>query len=174
MTAAKSGFRRFALAVYHTEGVSHASLLLQARCDIDVTCCCSRPTWAPLAAARSAAVTSPRRTAGYPRQTDVVGPLRALRKRLKDGPPPAPSPTTAALRDRVKALELDAEMLELDELATFADDLNSPAAQGSGSERTSAAMDVVLHVGAGREPSGEERGAIAVIANAAARYGDQT
>jgi hypothetical protein len=119
-------------------------------------------------------VTSPRRTAGYPGQTDVVGPLRALRKRLKDGPPPAPSPTTAALRDRVKALELDAEMLELDELATFADDLNTPAAPGSGSERASAAMDVVLHVSAGREPSGEERGAIAVIANAAARYGDQT
>jgi uncharacterized protein (TIGR02444 family) len=169
MTTAEFGFRRFALAVYHTEGVSGASLLLQDRCDIDVNVLLLA---AYVGAARGCSVSSGdvaeahRRVAQW--QTEVVGPLRALRKRLKDGPPPAPSPTTAALRDRVKALELDAEMVELDELARFADGLDTPAAPGSGSERASAAMNIVLHVSTRREPSGEERAAIAVIANAAA------
>ncbi len=50
-------------------------------------------------------------------QRAVVIPLRTIRRQLKNGPAPAPTPTTTALRDRIKQIELEAEMIELAELA---------------------------------------------------------
>jgi hypothetical protein len=103
----------------------------------------------------------------------VVHPLRALRRRLVDGPSPAPNPATTALRERVKAIELDAEMIELDELAGYVAGLDTPAAPGTAAQRASAAIEVVVHDCAAREPSDDEHTAIAVIATAAARSGKE-
>jgi len=48
---------------------------------------------------------------------DVIMPLRSLRRRLKAGPHPAPSPQTDAVRRRIQAAEIDAEQIELALLA---------------------------------------------------------
>jgi hypothetical protein len=47
----------------------------------------------------------------------VVVPLRVLRQRLKTGPAPAPIPATDELRRKVQAVEIEAELIELLELA---------------------------------------------------------
>jgi uncharacterized protein (TIGR02444 family) len=48
---------------------------------------------------------------------EVIEPLRSLRRRLKLGPDPAPSPHTNALRQHVQRAELAAEQIELAMLA---------------------------------------------------------
>lgn len=110
---------RFALAVYGTNGVSQECLQLQERygADVPVLLCA---LWmarrgSPLdrdTMARLIEVAGPWHMA-------VVKPLRAVRQRMKDGPPPAPNTRTDALRDAVKAAELTAERIELATLAEF-------------------------------------------------------
>lgn len=51
-------------------------------------------------------------------RTEAILPLRSLRRRLKSGPPPAPSAGTEVLRSVVKAAELEAERLAQDVLYT--------------------------------------------------------
>jgi len=177
MTASEPGLRDFALAVYRIDGVSPASLLLQDRCRVDVNVLLLA---AYVGAVRGGSFGSAEAAEAHRRvgqwQTDVVGPLRFLRERLREGPPPAPSPSTAQLRERVKALELDAELIELEELAVFADELGTPPHTdrhgGAPDERAAVAMNVVVHASACREPDAAERDAVAVIAVAAARYGN--
>jgi uncharacterized protein (TIGR02444 family) len=108
----------FARTVYGRPGVATACLELQDRFDANVVLLLYAAwagavhgialTDADLAQARSTAV---------PWHTDVVEPLRHVRRRLKFGPAPAPSPATAELRARLQALEIDAERLELAALA---------------------------------------------------------
>lgn len=171
MINAEHTFRQFALAVYRNDGVPPASILLQDRCAVDVNVLLLA---AYVGAARGAVFTHDDLAEAGLRigrwQMDVVQPLRAVRGVLKDGPPPAPNPMTAELRERVKALELDAEMVELDDLALIADGLGGTAAEGAAHTRAAAAMDVVVHDGVAREPTDEEREAITLIARAAARY----
>ena len=101
----------------------------------------------------------------------MVAPLRDLRNRLSDGPPPAPTAGTEALRKQVKDAELQAEMLELAELATLDGDMGTADGGGGAAERAAAAIEVVLRVTG--TPGPERRGtdAVGVIASAAARYG---
>jgi uncharacterized protein (TIGR02444 family) len=172
MTGPRDDFRRYVLDVYGSEGVATASVLLQDRRGVDVNVLLAA---AFVGAAMGMSFTNREFEAASARtrrwQDDVVVPLRKVRMRLKDGPSPAPNATTAALRDRIKAVELDAEMVELGELADFVAHLDAPAAQGDAEERATSAMQVVIgHVAAGK-PSDDETHAIAVIASAAARFG---
>ena len=48
---------------------------------------------------------------------EVVRPLRAIRRRLKTGPMPAPDPATHALREQIKTAEINAEQIEFALLA---------------------------------------------------------
>jgi uncharacterized protein (TIGR02444 family) len=48
---------------------------------------------------------------------EVIWPLRSLRRRLRNGPSPAPAALTQALVQRIKAAEIDAEQIELAVLA---------------------------------------------------------
>jgi uncharacterized protein (TIGR02444 family) len=173
MIEPRGEFQRFAVDVYGRDGVATASVLLQDRYGVDVNVLLLA---AYVGAVERSAFTGDESAAAVARtgqwQRDVVGPLRAVRTRLKDGPPPAPSAATVALRDRIKAVELDAEMIELDELADVAHHLEAPAAFGGADERATAAMHVVLRHSASHEPTDEERNAIAVIASAAARSGE--
>ncbi|MGH3638157.1 MAG: TIGR02444 family protein [Mycobacterium sp.] len=172
MIESRGEFQRFAVDVYGSDGVSTACVLLQDRCGVDVNVLLLA---AYVGAAERSTFTDDEMAAAVARtghwQRDVVGPLRAVRTRLRDGPPPAPSAATVALRERIKAIELDAEMIELDELADVAHHLEAKAALGDAAERASAAMHVVLRHSAFREPTDEECNAIAVIASAAARSG---
>lgn len=168
MSAAESEFRQFALAVYEEDGVSAATLLVQDRCDVDVNVLLLA---AYVGAVRGSSLVEDDVIAVHSRvgawQRDVVAPLRAVRARLKVGPPPAPSEATAGLRDRVKALELDAEMIELAELDSFLDDRALASAPGTPVVRAVAAMTTVV----GAEHDTVMREAIRVIATAAAAYG---
>jgi uncharacterized protein (TIGR02444 family) len=174
MTEPNEAFRRFALDVYGIEGVRAAALLLQERCSVDVNVLLLA---AYIGAARGLSFdgrdceTVLIRT--RPWQSEVVGPLRAVRLRLKDGPPPAPNPATARLRDSIKTLELEAEMIELDELADSVASLAGVSAPGPAEERARVAMSVVVHASTGLETHPDERAAIAVIASAAARFGKE-
>jgi uncharacterized protein (TIGR02444 family) len=174
MMAADPEFVRFALDVHGVDGVSPACVLLQDRCDVDVNVLLAA---AYVGAARGSSFTDRTLDGAHDRTRqwhhDVVRPLRVLRRRLVDGPSPAPNPATAALRERIKAVELDAEMIELDDLACFVAGLDTSAVPGTADERATAAMHVVVRDGAGREASKEELAAIAVIAAAAARFGKE-
>lgn len=169
-----SGFRQFALAVYQQDGVSAAALELQGSSNVDVNVLLLA---AYVGAVRGGAIGDveleeiERRVGEW--QREVVAPLRILRTRLKTGPHPAPAPATDELRDHVKALELDAEIVELGELATLAVSLHLPAGAGGPEERAAAAMWTIIGAAsADRPPTADDCRAVGVIASAAARYGD--
>ncbi|WP_051357405.1 TIGR02444 family protein [Azorhizobium doebereinerae] len=155
----------FALAVYGTAGVPPACLLLQERRGIDVNLLLFA---AFLGAVRGEALTP----AGLARAIETVGPwhgevvrgLRAVRQRLKAGPPPAPNTVTAALRAKVQAVEIEAELIELSELGRLAHTLGAPPAAGPPDTRARAAMAGVV---AGAPLDEAEQAALACIAAAA-------
>jgi uncharacterized protein (TIGR02444 family) len=99
---------------------------------------------------------------------EIVRPLRAVRRRLKSGPAPAPDTRTAALRRHVAESELDAELVELDELGKWADELQARAVAGSAIESATAAMEAVVQSYRGGPADSEAAGALATIAKAAA------
>ncbi len=113
--------QEFALGVYGAPGVAPLCLALQDQQGADVNLllfCC----WAamcepqPLSAQRlNEAIAA---TAGW--QGEVVAPLRALRRRLKDPPAGFGADGVSALRRAAQGLELEAECLELDCLSRLA------------------------------------------------------
>lgn len=112
----------FAVAVYGRPGVGAACLALQDRAGANVPLLLFA-LW--LGAERGIALTGPEaeaidREVG-PWHQEIVAALRALRRRLKDGPLPAPGAATDALRETIKAAELAAERIELDTLARIAE-----------------------------------------------------
>jgi uncharacterized protein (TIGR02444 family) len=107
----------FSLEVYGKPGVAEACLFLQARHGADVNLL----LWAAFLGARCnhALTLEERRQAEESVaewHDEIVRSLRALRTRLKSGPGPAPSPGSEKLRSGIKALELEAERLEQEEL----------------------------------------------------------
>jgi uncharacterized protein (TIGR02444 family) len=116
-------FWDFAVQLYSTPGVADACLALQDRrgCDVNVV----------LFAAWMGAVRCDRVTIRdfgeivariKPWHNEIVRPLRAIRRRLKSGPFPAPSSATEKLREGIKAAELECERIELLQLEAFARD----------------------------------------------------
>ena len=114
-------FWNFSLELYGAEGVAEACLDLQDRrgCDVNVLLfCCwlaasGRPT---LSADRLRAILK----ASDVWQADVVKPLRAIRRKLKDGSWAGALPETVdAVRRRVADAELAAEHAEQLELANL-------------------------------------------------------
>jgi uncharacterized protein (TIGR02444 family) len=167
----RTDFTAFALDVHEADGVSDAAILLQDRCaaDVDVLLCAAFVGAAHGRAFGSQELAVVLGRVG-PWQQAVVAPLRAIRRQLKHGPPPAPTQATIALRERIKEIELDAEMIELAELGELTADLGGPAAELDPTERATAAMTVVIQTSAGREPTSEEHAAIQTIALAAAEH----
>lgn len=104
-------FWDFSLAVYHRPGVAEACLGLQDRRGLDVNmllfCCWAgsvKRRLGPQDMARAAAAVGAW-------QSDVIGPLRSVRRRLK-GLAAAAGPDAGALRQTVKDCELEAERIE--------------------------------------------------------------
>ncbi len=104
-------FWDFSLVVYHRPGVAAACLALQDRHGLDVNLllfCC----WAGSQGRRLDAVDFERLMGSVGEwQRSVVGPLRGVRRRLKDLPGSA-SGQLGALRQAVKDCELEAERIE--------------------------------------------------------------
>ncbi len=161
--------RRFALSLYGQEGVSAACLTLQEEAGVDVNvllfaafmgAACGRPLDSPQSAEARTSVEAWHR--------EIVKALRGVRRRLKDGPAPAPSERTARLRAKIQAIEIEAELIELDTL----DALGTARSGHAPSERpeadAAASMAAVVTDAAGRAPSATERAAIDLIAEQAA------
>ena len=141
----KSLFWDFSLDLYGRPGVTEACLALQARRDLDVNMllfCC----WC---GARGEALTAgelgERIVAVRPWQDQVVKPLRAARRWLK-GQQTAPATAAEALRQAIKAQELEAERLEqliLADAATNATDRGAPALAAANLKAYFAALGLV-------------------------------
>lgn len=116
-------FWRFSLRFYRQPGVADACIVLQDGCGVDVNIllfllwlstkrrCVSTDVVGGLCA----------RTA--PWRDDVVAPLRAIRRRLKDGSALVEGTAAEAFRAQVKSLELESERLEQEALFALADGL---------------------------------------------------
>lgn len=111
------GLWEFALDFYRREGVADACLELQDVAGVDVNILIYA-LWRVLARQEDVDPSDIERADALVSdwRRDVVLPLRALRRGLKIGPSPAPSPSSEKLRGRIKAAELDAEHIELDTL----------------------------------------------------------
>jgi uncharacterized protein (TIGR02444 family) len=111
---------RFALALYGQPGAASACLDLQDRNGANVILV----LFVLWAGAACAARLEPDRIAALqalarPWASQIVEPLRAVRRRLKDGLPPAPGPASAALRRRLQDIEVEAERIEFEALHRF-------------------------------------------------------
>lgn len=124
----------FALKTYGAPGVSEACLVLQDESGVDVPVL----LFALWLGANSVELTRGElqriddRVRAW--REDVVQPLRAVRRRLKTGPFPAPSGETETLRNSIKAAELNSEKIELALLEAEGRDLMAgadPAADAS-------------------------------------------
>jgi uncharacterized protein (TIGR02444 family) len=163
--------RQFALAVHEADGVADACVSLQDELGLDVNVLLLAAyvgavrgvTLTPAALDSARALTDDWRR-------DVVYPLRLVRRGLKSGPPPAPSTQTAELRSQVAKAELAAEMIELDVLGEFADDLRTASAPGGPAERAAAAMDVVMRGYQAGSLGDDALRAVELVAAAAARH----
>lgn len=108
---------RFSLDFYRLPGVEEALLALQDRDgrDVNLVLYALWHGWSgrgPLGAERLAAAEA----AAAPVRERIAAPLRALRRALK----PDPDPAVQTLRERVKALELEAERIAQARLAALA------------------------------------------------------
>lgn len=114
---------RFAVGFNGEPGVAEVCLTLQARLGLDVNlmllalfaCLERKVALDPDALAAADGITEPW-------HREIVRGLRRVRTRLKEGPAPAPSPPTEALRQAVQAAELRAEQLQLAALAAWLDE----------------------------------------------------
>jgi hypothetical protein len=97
---------------------------------------------------------------------EIVRPLRAIRRRLKAGPPPAPNEVTDELRARIKASELESERVELMQLEAFARERVSRADEPSEASREN--LMTAIRLFKGGELDAEARELIEVIQSAVA------
>lgn len=159
------GFRRFALDLYRRSGVADACLDLQNRHGLDVNLVLFAAfvgavwrrglTVADLGQAH-------RRVDAW--HQEIVRPLRAVRQRLKTGPDPAPSEATAGLRRKIAQLEIEAELIELDQLAALVPEPDSSRAASDAADCAKAAIETVVRARAGEALAEEDRAAIDAIA----------
>lgn len=124
-TSSGSPLWRFSLGFYRRAGVAEACLALQDGDGVDVNLllfllwlAASRRCVTP-AAARAAWA----RTERW--REDVVKPLRALRRRLKEGSDLVHAGDAEALRTRIKAVELESERLQQEALFALAGGLET-------------------------------------------------
>lgn len=126
-TALDNDLWRFALSFYASEGVAQACVTLQNALDLDVNIL----IFAIFAALQRGIVLSGTDLAAVDNlvgdwRKEIVEHLRQLRTRLKAGPAPAPSAVTDRLRNRIKAIELDSEQVELAMLAAWLEHRTTP------------------------------------------------
>lgn len=162
---------RFATAFYRLPSVADACLVLQARLSADVNIILlglfASLEWN---VSLDSSQFSEARSLVHDWHQSVVKKLRGLRTELKSGPLPAPSPVTNALRERVKAAELEAERIELVVLAEWLAALDSGIAEKNQRDAIAVMMDFHEPEGQAFEGDLELSGAWAVLARAAANW----
>jgi uncharacterized protein (TIGR02444 family) len=131
VTAAQtSPFWTFSLGYYRGAGVSEACLELQDNCGVDVNVMLFL-LWMALQKRELPPdeVTALADTV-RPWQVDVIGPIRALRRKLKADAPLVDKGAAELFRTRIKAVELESERLQQEAMSALAAGLH-PAPAGS-------------------------------------------
>ncbi|MBP2561591.1 uncharacterized protein (TIGR02444 family) [Neorhizobium galegae] len=157
----------FAVGLYGAPDVGDACLVLQDESGVDVPVLLFSAWLASNSVALSPADIArlDGLVAGW--RNEVVKPLRAVRRRLKSGPHPAPTKETEMLRNGVKGAELNSERIELAVLETEGRALLG--ADGSTGDATGNLRSVVRFF-RGAEPDERTATALAVIENALAAF----
>ncbi|WP_420418684.1 TIGR02444 family protein [Pacificispira sp.] len=128
-----AAFRQFSLTAYSAPQVEGVCLALQESHGLDVNLlllCC----WVGRHGVRLPTDTLRRADqAVAPWRETAIGPLRALRRRLKASVGGIGAETAADLRRKIKEAELDAEFIEQDHLMTLMDHL--PGTDGRAADR---------------------------------------
>lgn len=109
-------FWAFSLRLYAKPGVAEACIGLQDSVAADVNLVLFAAWLGASGRPLDGAEAQMSVDAVVPWQQDIVAVLRGVRRRLKNGPTPAPNPQTEELRQSVKASELAAEKVEQDTL----------------------------------------------------------
>ena len=122
-----SAFWRFSLRFYGLPEVAPACLALQDEANVDVNLLLFLLFLAENGRAVLRDDVARLDAAIAPWRSDVVEPLRALRRRLKTGIGDVPPSSSEGLRNMVKKIELEAERLEQRRLETHASQLGKPA-----------------------------------------------
>lgn len=165
MNNSHQGLWDFALKLYAAPGVGDACLLLQDESGVDVPvllfCAWLSKNDVALTEAEIA------RIDGLAKEwhEEVVKPLRAVRRRLKTGPSPAPTKETETLRNSVKGVELSSEKIELAMLETEGRAL---IASGRPPVDVGENLALALRHYRGAEPDNAAAGALSVIEEALA------
>jgi len=121
-------FWTFSLGYYRGAGVSEACLELQDNCGVDVNVVLFL-LWQALqkrkvAAADVKALADKVR----PWQIEVIGPIRALRRKLKGDAPLLDKGSAELFRTRIKAIELESERLQQEAMMALAGGLKTDSA----------------------------------------------
>jgi uncharacterized protein (TIGR02444 family) len=159
------------VALYGRDGVANACLLLQQRTSLDVNVLLMA-AWmgARRKRALGAAEAARARALVADWHAQIVTPLRAIRRRLKSGPPPAPSEQTDLLRAKIQAIEISAEIIELSQLQGLADEMTRDTPVNDKEPNTVNNMLHVVELFAGRPADAEEIAAVNVIATQAMEH----
>ncbi len=166
--------RDYAVAIYHYEGVSSACLHLQESAQVDVNLLLFIAWTTSIGHSVSLSDIQAARALVGPWHSEIVKPLRAVRQRLKHGPSPAPSEETNVLRQKLQSLEIAMELIELDELETFAARLTTSTQKaGPRSQVVSDALELVVAASVDRELHVDEIRAIRQIADICEAYGKE-
>jgi uncharacterized protein (TIGR02444 family) len=149
-------FWRFSVAFYRLPGVEEALIALQDRDghDVNLILYALWLGWSGRGRLDDRELAAAMGTAAAVRER-IAAPLRDLRRRLK----PDPDPAVQALRERVKALELEAERIAQSRLAALA----APAANASACARHAAARANLARA-LGRQAAGSAEAAILAAA----------
>jgi uncharacterized protein (TIGR02444 family) len=162
------GLKSYAVELHQRDGVSAACLLLQERAQVDVNVLLMA-VW--MAACKHRALDEADARRARLRVVDwhqeVVRPLRAVRRRLKHGPRPAPSDETNRLRVELQKLEISAELIELEQLEMLADEMPARESAGTLRDNALAGMLAVIAAFASRPADEQERDAMGTIVAAA-------
>lgn len=133
---AQSPFWTFSLAYYGGAGVSEACLELQDRCGVDVNVILFLAWLASQKRRIAGADIQAIAAKVLPWQTEVIAPIRALRRHLKNGAPLVDAKTGEAFRNKIKALELESEQLQQAAMTDLATGLSGePAASAQEAAR---------------------------------------
>jgi uncharacterized protein (TIGR02444 family) len=135
---APQNFWNFSLGLYGRPGVAPALLGLQDALGLDVNmlvfCCWAATKGRALSAADLATVEA----VAEPWQTEVVVPLRALRRRLKGGFAPLPPARVEAYRKGFSDLEIEGEHIAQEAMETAFTALPNASAAAAGPALTAA------------------------------------
>ena len=154
MNGGESAFWQFSLRFYGRPGVPELCLALQDEHGVDINLLflliflAKQGRWLSVGDVREI----DRETAAW--RTNVVQPLRALRRQLKNGFPPMDAAVTEALRGEIKRCELQAEKLqqEMMEQRFAADAVGAPCGMREAAASNIAAYGVVIAAPGDRLP----------------------